>query len=74
MVREELAKYQTHKPCPACGGTRLNKSARNVLINDIALSDITAMTVIKAQSHYLKHSELEGARGKIAVKILKEVQ
>ncbi len=72
MVREELAKYQTHKPCPACGGTRLNKSARNVLINDIALSDITAMTVIKAQALF-KTLELEGARGKIAVKILKEV-
>jgi excinuclease ABC subunit A len=72
MVREELAKYQTHKPCPACGGTRLNKSARNVLINDIALSDITAMTVIKAQSLF-KTLELDGARGKIADKILKEV-
>ncbi len=72
MVREELAKYQTHKPCPTCGGTRLNKSARNVLINNIALSDITAMTVIKAQSLF-KTLELEGARGKIAVKILKEV-
>ncbi len=72
MVREELAKYQTHKPCPSCGGTRLNKSARNVLINDIALSDITAMTVIKAQSLF-KTLELDGARGKIAVKILKEV-
>lgn len=72
MVREELAKYQTHKPCPACAGTRLNKSARNVLINDISLSDITAMTVIKAQSLF-KSLELDGARGKIAVKILKEV-
>ncbi|GJM04533.1 MAG: UvrABC system protein A [marine bacterium B5-7] len=72
MVREELAKYQTHKPCPTCGGTRLNKSARNVLINDIALSDITAMTVIKAQSLF-NSLELAGARGKIAVKILKEV-
>jgi len=72
MVREELAKYQTHKPCPACAGTRLNKSARNVLINDIALSDITAMTVIKAQLLF-KTLELDGARGKIAVKILKEV-
>jgi excinuclease ABC subunit A len=72
MVREELAKYQTHKSCPACAGTRLNKSARNVLINDISLSDITAMTVIKAQSLF-QSLELDGARGKIAVKILKEV-
>jgi excinuclease ABC subunit A len=72
MVREELAKYQTHKPCPACKGTRLNEAARNVLINDIALSDITAMTVIKAQSLF-QSLKLKGARGKIAVKILKEV-
>ncbi len=72
MVRDELAKYQTHKPCPSCAGTRLNKSARNVLINGISLSDITAMTVIKAQSLF-KSLELDGARGKIAVKILKEV-
>ena len=72
MVREELAKYQTHKPCQACRGTRLNKSARNVLINGIALSDIAAMTVIKAQSLF-KTLELDGARGKIADKILKEV-
>lgn len=72
MVREELAKYQTHKPCTECKGTRLNKSARNVLIDNIALSDITAMTVINAQSFFQK-MKLKGARGKIAVKIVKEV-
>ncbi|MAS82411.1 MAG: excinuclease ABC subunit A [Legionellales bacterium] len=72
MVREELAKYQTHKSCQVCGGTRLNKSARNVLINGVALSDIAAMTVSKAQSLF-KILKLDGARGKIADKILKEV-
>lgn len=72
MVREELAKYQTHKPCPACEGTRLNKAARNVLVNNTALSEITAMTVIKAQAFFVS-MKLKGARGKIAVKILKEV-
>ncbi len=43
MVREELAKYQGHKPCPRCDGTRLNESARHVFINDVTLSDITAV-------------------------------
>src|SRR5699024_6888590 len=30
-VREELAKYISEQPCPACEGARLNRSARNVL-------------------------------------------
>src|SRR6188768_2277994 len=28
-VREELAKYLSNQPCPDCGGTRLNRAARN---------------------------------------------
>jgi excinuclease ABC subunit A len=72
MVREELAKYQSHKPCPGCQGARLNESARNVLINGITLPDITALPVIKAKALF-QSLELTGARGKIAVKILKEV-
>ncbi len=72
MVREELAKYQNRKPCPTCQGTRLNESARNVLINNINLPDITAMPIIKAKLMF-ESMELSGARGKIAVKILKEV-
>ncbi len=72
MVREELAKYQTLKPCPACAGARLNKSARNILIDDISLPEVTAMTVIKAQALF-KSLKLEGARGKIADRIVKEI-
>ena len=31
-VREELAKYLSNQPCPDCGGTRLNRAARNVFV------------------------------------------
>ena len=72
MVREELAKYQNRKPCPTCKGARLNESARNVLINNITLPEVTAMPIIKAKTLF-ESMELSGARGKIAVKILKEV-
>tara|TARA_B100000700_G_scaffold241267_1_gene268390 strand:- start:5978 stop:8842 length:2865 start_codon:yes stop_codon:yes gene_type:complete len=72
MVREELLKYQQHKPCPTCSGTRLNESARNVQINGITLPDITAMSVSKAKL-FFESLVLTGARGKIASKILKEV-
>ena len=35
-VREELAKYISERPCPDCGGARLNRSARNVFVADRA--------------------------------------
>ena len=72
MVREELLKYQQHKPCSGCGGTRLNESARNVFIENITLPDITAMSVSDAKL-FFESLKLTGARGKIASKILKEV-
>ena len=72
MVREELLKYQHHKPCSTCLGTRLNESARNVFIDNITLPDITAMSVGKAKL-FFDSLVLSGARGEIASKILKEV-
>ena len=72
MVREELAKYQTSKPCPSCKGTRLNDAARHVFIEDLTLPEVTAMPVAKAHLMF-ETMKLAGARGKIAVKILKEV-
>ena len=72
MVREELAKYQSRKPCPACNGTRLNIAARHVFINNYALPDITAMPIDKAQL-FFTGLDIQGQRGEIAAKILKEV-
>ncbi|MEE9551765.1 MAG: excinuclease ABC subunit UvrA, partial [Gammaproteobacteria bacterium] len=72
MVREELVKYQSNQPCPACQGMRLNTAARHVFINDYALPDITAMPVDKARQLFTD-LKIEGQRGEIAAKILKEV-
>ena len=72
MVRDELVKYQSYKPCTDCHGSRLNQSARHVLISGISLPEITSMQVAAAQSFFTR-LKLTGARGKIAVKILKEV-
>ncbi|MBM2830496.1 MAG: excinuclease subunit, partial [Gammaproteobacteria bacterium] len=72
MVREELARYQSNKPCPGCQGTRLNIGARHVFINDYAMPDITALPIGKARQFFVK-LKLQGQRGEIAGKILKEV-
>ena len=71
-VREELSRYVVSKNCSSCKGSRLNESARNVFIGDCNLSDITQLSI--ASTHdFFTHLKLDGVRGEIAEKILKEI-
>ena len=72
-VRESLRSYFSTRACPTCAGTRLNEAARNVVINDQSLSQLTARSVESALDH-LERLHLEGARGEIAERILKEIR
>ena len=71
-VREELARFLNSQPCPECGGTRLNRSARNVFVADLSLPEISEMSVGYARN-FFESLELEGWRAKIADKIVKEI-
>ena len=72
MVREELAKYQSHKPCNACDGARLNPAARNVFIDELAIHQLTKLPIRKSLS-FFQQLNLPGQRGEISVKIIKEI-
>jgi len=71
-VREELAKYLGVRPCPECGGGRLNRAARSVFIADRNLPSITGLDVESALG-FLRTLTLPGARGAIAAKIVKDM-
>jgi excinuclease ABC subunit A len=71
-VREELAKYLSNQPCPECGGTRLNRAARHVFIHERTLPEIAALAVGDAL-RFSRELKLEGWRGEIAEKIIKEI-
>ncbi len=71
-VREELAKYLSQQECPACNGTRLNKSARHVFITDKNLPSITQMA-IEHSLEFFDNLKLTGKQGEIAEKIVKEI-
>ena len=71
-VREELAKFLNSHACPECGGTRLNKAARNVFINDHSLPEITSLSVGHVRE-FFDTMKLEGWRATIAEKVLKEI-
>lgn len=72
MVREELAKYLSSRPCQSCQGTRLRESARHVFIENINLPEISAYSIEQAYA-FFKQLQLPGARGEIAAKINKEI-
>jgi excinuclease ABC subunit A len=72
-VREELAKYLSTKACPACLGTRLNRSARHVYVAGKNLPEIAALPIGEAQA-FFGSLQLSGRRGAIAAKIIKEIQ
>ena len=72
MVREELSKLLSVQPCPSCHGSRLKESSRNVFVDDNNIADITAMPIGPAYKYFSK-LKLKGKKGKIANKILKEI-
>lgn len=71
-VREELAKYLSVQPCPECAGTRLNTAARNVFVKQRTVADISSDSVAAALDFFAT-LDLQGARGEIAAKIVKEI-
>ena len=72
-VREELSRYLSSHPCPACGGARLNEAARNVFVAGHNLPQVTAMAVGRCLE-FFEQLDLPGRRGKIAQKIVKEIK
>ncbi|SFD82216.1 excinuclease ABC subunit A [Thiohalospira halophila DSM 15071] len=71
-VREELAKYLSQSACDDCGGTRLNRAARSVFVDGLRLPDVAAMPVGRAHE-WARDLRLEGRRGEIAAKVVKEI-
>ncbi|MEA3275803.1 MAG: excinuclease ABC subunit UvrA [Pseudomonadota bacterium] len=71
-VREELARYISHQPCPACKGSRLNEAARHVLVAEHNLPDLAALPVGNALD-FFENLALPGKRGEIGAKVIKEV-
>jgi len=72
-VREELAKYVSERPCPECGGQRLNRQARSVLVAGRPLPEI-AILPIGQTLEFFDALSLPGWRGEIAIKIVKEIR
>ena len=73
FIRDELSKLMSKSSCNECHGSRLNTQSRNVFVNKTPIHSITGMRINKALS-FIKAMKLNGAKEKIAEKILKEIR
>jgi excinuclease ABC subunit A len=81
-VREDLARYQAARACPACHGTRLRREARNVFLVGIGSDPAQQRKPIFEIEHstlsdclaYFEQLRLEGARADIADKVVREIR
>ena len=60
------------KPCSLCDGSRLNETARNVLVKKYNISDLTHMNIDEILG-FFKKLKLKGSRGEIAKTVIKEI-
>jgi excinuclease ABC subunit A len=79
-VREDLARYQAARPCPACQGTRLRREARHVLLDAAgssgpgrAIYEVERATLAEALA-FFDGLQLAGARAEIADKVVREIR
>lgn len=78
-VREDLMRYQSAKPCPDCGGSRLRREARFVFLVDAAtgarepIFHVEHFT-LRESLDYFERLQLQGAKAEIADKVVREIR
>ena len=71
-VREELARYMSSRPCPECGGRRLNRHARSVWVAGCDLPELERLPVADLR-RFLGDATFDGFRGEIAGRLVHEI-
>ena len=72
VVREELAKYLNHKVCPDCGGARLRREARHVLLEGKSIYEISHVPM-RQTLELFRSLRLDGTRAQVAERIVREI-
>ncbi|TMH35630.1 MAG: excinuclease ABC subunit UvrA [Betaproteobacteria bacterium] len=80
-VREDLARYQSAKPCPECDGTRLRGEARNVFLQHEGDDSERGEPIYRVEHFtlrecldYFARLKLQGAKAEIADKVVREIR
>jgi len=71
-IRNVLEMYMSDRPCPLCGGKRLNETALAVTLNDLNITQVTDMSVREALD-FISGLKLTNMQRQIGDRILKEI-
>jgi excinuclease ABC subunit A len=71
-MREDIKRFMTFKPCPECGGAKLNPVSRAVTLQGVRISELSAMTIAQAR-RFCTGIALDGQRLRIAQRLLVEI-
>jgi excinuclease ABC subunit A len=69
---EEFTRYMSSVPCPSCGGARLKREARHVLVGGMPIHKLTALSVREA-ADFMADLVLDPRRMEIARRVIKEI-
>ena len=72
QTREEIKRYLNFRPCPECGGARLNRTSRSMMVGGLSIQEVTTLSVSKSHT-FFNQLKLSGKRAVIAQRILKEI-
>ncbi len=73
--REEIERFMSATPCPACGGARLKPEALAVKISGHHIAQVTEKSIREAGDWFeALPAALTGKQNEIAVRILKEIR
>ena len=75
MIKTEIERYMTTRPCPTCGGMRLKPESVSVTVADRNIIETTRLSVTDALAWYEALSALLTEReNQIARQVLKEIR
>ncbi len=75
MIKSEIERYMTTKPCPTCGGMRLKPESVSVTVAGRNIIETTRLSVTDASAWYAALSKrLSERENQIARQVLKEIR
>jgi excinuclease ABC subunit A len=75
MIKAEIERYMTTRPCPACNGLRLKPESLSVTVGDRNVIETTRLSVTDALAWYGGlHERLTDRENHIARQVLKEIR
>jgi excinuclease ABC subunit A len=76
-IREKISEFMSDRPCPTCGGKRLNASALAVTVDDVNIITVTSWPILKTFEWIKrigsKNSPLTSKQKAIAERVIKEI-